>query len=152
MKFIEGSRATLCDISETALKVSRINAVKLGVGSRVEIIKKDILNEKIDGIYDILISNPPYISDKDYQLLMDDVRLYEPETALNSPGDEYKFYKRITTAFSENIKPGGYLFFEVGYNMSKGVAGIIKDTAAYKNIKIIKDYSGIERVVSAQKI
>ena len=99
--------------------------------------------------FDIIVSNPPYINDEDYENLMPDVKNFEPEIALLSKDDELRFYKRIVDAYYENLKEGGKLYFEVGYNQSEAVRDYMKDK--FTDIEIIKDLSDIGRVVKARK-
>lgn len=149
--FMNKATVKLFDISDKALEISERNAKKLQLDNRCEIIKKDILTDEAEEMFDIILSNPPYISTEDYNNLMDDVKLYEPEIALHSPDDEYKFYKRIINSYTKNLKEKGYLLFEVGYNQAQYIKSLILSSDEYEYADIIKDYSGIERIVFAQK-
>ncbi len=143
--YIKDAKVTLVDISDEAIDIINKNIEKHSLLNRAKVTKKDILNETIVGKYDIIVSNPPYINDEDYENLMPDVKNFEPEIALLSKDDELRFYKRIVDAYYVNLKEGGKLYFEVGYNQSEAVREYMKDK--FTDIEIIKDLSGIGRVV-----
>lgn len=145
------SEVTLVDISEGALDVANKNIIKHKVLERVKTLKKDILTENITGEFDIIVSNPPYINDDDFLLLEDDVKNYEPEIALISPLDEYKFYKRIIDVYSNNLKDGGIMLLEMGYNQSEFLYNYAVKNNLFKSVETAKDFSGIERVLCIKK-
>lgn len=151
LKFIPDAFCYLFDISDTALSVTKKNAELLDLAERAKIIKKDILTEEPDEKYGFIISNPPYISTEEYNELMEDVRLFEPELALHSPDDDLKFYKRITALCENHLESGGYLIFEVGYNQAERVNRLLSESGLFSHTGIKKDFSGIERVVFGKK-
>ncbi len=151
ISFMKNAHLFSFDISDTAIDVSSFNAHTTNVSKRCEIAKKDILTENINEKFDIIVSNPPYISTEEYNNLMEDVKLYEPEIALHSPVDDLRFYRRIIDEYTKNLKEKGYLLFEVGYNQSKAVCDLIADSGEYESIYSVKDLSGIDRVVVARK-
>lgn len=148
--FLKNAELCSFDISDIAVEVTKRNAVRHKLEKRTSVIKKDILSEECDGLYDLIVSNPPYIPTDEYNTLMDDVRLYEPEIALHSPEDPLRFYKRIIDKYTKNLKENGYIFFEVGYNQADAVKKLIDSSGAYRPAEIIKDYSGISRIVYAE--
>lgn len=145
------SQVTLVDISDEALGVAKKNVEKHKIENSAHIIKKDILIEEISGTFDLIVSNPPYINEKDYESLEDDVKLYEPEIALISPVDEYKFYKRIIDVYSKNLLQNGIMLLEMGYNQWEFLYNYAKKSEIFKSIEIIKDYSGINRILYLKK-
>lgn len=149
--FLKNATLFSYDISEIALKLTMENALLSGLKDRAYIEKKDILAEDIEGVFDIIVSNPPYISSEEYKALMDDVRLYEPEIALHAPSDALKFYKRIISQYTKNLKEKGFLLFEVGYNQGEAVKILIDSTEEFTPAVILKDFSGNNRVVFAEK-
>lgn len=149
--YLNSSTVLMADISEGAIDVSEKNIQKHHLSERVDVIKKDILNETIDKKYDLIVSNPPYINDDDYKRLEDDVKLYEPEIALNSPSDEYKFYKRIIDVYSENLKDNGIMLLEMGYNQWEFLYNYALSSHKFKEIEIIKDLSGVNRVLKLKR-
>lgn len=149
--YLESSLITMADISDGAINTADKNIKKHNLDNKIKIIKKDILNETIDEKFDIITSNPPYINEEDYKNLEDDVKLYEPEIALVSRDDEYKFYKRIIDCYYNSLKDDGHMYLEMGYNQSEYLYEYAKKTCKYKNINIIKDLSGINRVLHLEK-
>lgn len=142
---------TLCDISDTAIKVTQKNAENLSLTERTKVLRFDvlnddfnILNEDISPSYDIIVSNPPYIETEEIQKLDSNVRDFEPHLALDGGIDGLIFYKKI--AETANLSDGGYLAFEIGYNQGKAVFDIMKHHG-YTDIKIIKDIENRDRVV-----
>lgn len=134
------------DISETALLVSRENAKRLGVTA--EFIKSDIYSQ-IDKTYDIIVSNPPYIPTNIIPTLMEEVKEYEPTIALDGKEDGLYFYREICKGLKDHLNPGGYVFFEIGYDQGKAVMELLTE-AGMSNINIIKDLAGLDRVVSGR--
>ena len=100
------------------------------------------LNKK----YDILVSNPPYIKDEVIETLMDDVKKYEPHTALSGGEDGLYFYKKIIDDSNKILKDNGVLAFEIGHDQGKEVSDLMVEKG-YKNIRVIKDLAGHDRVV-----
>lgn len=133
------------DISPKALRVAQKNKSELD--SKVTFAYSDIYSQ-ITGTYDIIVSNPPYIPSKDILTLMEEVRIYEPMLALDGEEDGLYFYRMICNRLKEFLVPGGFIFFEIGYNQGKDVTGLLKE-AGMTDIKITKDLAGLDRVVSA---
>lgn len=131
------------DISENALKVARQNAKVLNCN--VNFIKSDMFNN-IDGKFDVIISNPPYIESKLCQSLDREVKNYDPILALDGGEDGLDFYRIIQNNL-DKLNEKGVLFLEIGYNQATAIEEIFKDY----NIKIIKDYLGHDRVVIVKK-
>lgn len=134
------------DISGKALAVARRNGAALGSG--VTFIQSDIYSQ-VTGTYDIIVSNPPYIPTGDIPALMEEVRVHEPMIALDGEADGLYFYRIICNHLVEFLAPGGYVFFEIGYNQGKDVQSLLKE-AGMTDIKITKDLAGLDRVVSAR--
>ena len=110
------------------------------------------LFEKLDKDfkYDLIVSNPPYISREEYETLMPEVKNYEPQNALTDLGDGLHFYKEISKLAGEYLKDTGYLAYEIGYNQAKDVSKILQDNN-FAILSIVKDYGGNDRVVIAKK-
>lgn len=141
-------KAVGCDISVKALQVAKKNADKLGV--EVTLICSDIF-ENIEGKYDIIVSNPPYIKSEEISSLMPEVRDHEPRLALEGGSDGLIFYRRIINDLKRFINPGGYIFFETGYDQGEAVKDLLT-TAGFSDIYIKKDLSGLDRVVCAKAV
>ena len=136
------------DISPSALSLSKKNAERLGIRN-VSFRESDLFNA-VEGSFDHIICNPPYIRSADIEGLMEEVRCHEPLNALDGGEDGLSFYRRIAAKAREHLNGGGHIFFEIGYDQGDDVSRIMKD-AGYKNIRVIKDYSGNERVVICSK-
>jgi release factor glutamine methyltransferase len=141
------------DVSEDALSVAQRNVENNEVAGRVQLKKCDVLNyqNELDGQqFDMLVSNPPYISDAEFELLSKEVKDFEPQIALNDGNDGLTFYRAITNLSCQLLKPGGWLLFEVAYNQSEDVKSILQK-ANYQNIEAVLDLERIPRVIKAQK-
>ncbi|MCM1990062.1 peptide chain release factor N(5)-glutamine methyltransferase [Oceanirhabdus seepicola] len=138
----------LVDISNVALKVSRINTEKLGLGKMVTITEGDLLNDFLDSEmkFDCIVSNPPYIESGVIDELMSDVKDYEPHLALDGGEDGLVFYRKITSQSKEILRDGGMLAFEIGYNQKESVSRILIQNG-FKNIETFKDLGDNDRVV-----
>jgi len=151
-KYLPKSKITAVDISETALQAAAEN-IRIGqLEQRVNLIKCDILspNEITGQTYDAIVSNPPYIKSADVLQLMPDVRLYEPSIALDGGADGVAFYRAIAGICSKSLKAGGLAAVEIGVGQAEEVAEIF--SGGLEDIRVLKDFSGIERVVTGKKI
>jgi release factor glutamine methyltransferase len=134
---------TLADISEKALALTKKNMEKLGAD--VEIVETDLF-VNIDGKYDMILSNPPYIRSGDVKTIMKDVQLYEPKLALDGHEDGLYFYKRIIKDAREYLNENGVLIFEIGYDQAEDIRALLVESG-YTDIEVIKDYAGLDRIV-----
>ncbi len=142
---IEGFGA---DISEEALAVAKKNAELNGVSARF--IKSDLFTEIGDERFDAVISNPPYIKSSEIPGLMEEVREHDPLIALDGHEDGLYFYREISRQAASHLMTGGKLIFEIGYDQGEAVSNILNDNG-YKHIKVLKDLSGNDRVVTCEK-
>lgn len=138
------------DISPVAVETAVENAKNNEVEDRVKFYLGDVFKGIPEGKYDIVVSNPPYIRQKDMETLMDDVKNYEPHTALYGGKDGLDFYRRITEEGKELLNDGGYIFYEIGYDEAVEVSQIL-EVNGFVDIEVVKDLSGLDRVVSARK-
>lgn len=148
--YLERAKIVGIDISDAALKVAQKNIDKYGLSDRVKVLKGDLLlplirlNKKN---VDIIVSNPPYISDEEMRGLPPEVQ-HEPNIALTGGPDGLNYYKKIITQSQSILYPGGLLALEIGYNQAGEVKTLLNN---WDNIKIIKDHAGHNRVVLATK-
>lgn len=131
------------DISREALAVAEDNAKRLE--AKVE-FKKSSLFENIEGRYDLIVSNPPYIPSKVIEILQEEVRLHEPRLALDGKEDGLAFYRAITEEAKDHLSGGGWLLFEIGHDQGEQVADLMK-TGGYVQVEVKKDLAGLDRVV-----
>lgn len=135
------------DISEKALKVAAKNAMRNNV--RIEFIYSNLF-ENVEGYYDIIVSNPPYIPTQVIHDLMPEVKNHEPILALDGDEDGLSFYRRIAVESKKYLNREGKLLFEIGYDQGNKVRDILI-SEGYTDIIIKKDLSGLDRVVTAAK-
>ena len=138
------------DISLEALEIAIENVNKLDLVRKVILRKSDIYS-KIRGCekFDLIVSNPPYISISEYENLQEEVKNFDPKLALFAPdNDGVEFYSRIISGAKNCLKPNGFLAFELGINQAQLVKNMLE--ADFKNIEITPDLAGIERVITAQ--
>ena len=141
-------KAVGADLSDKALKIAEKNAEKHNI--KVEFIRSNLF-EKIEGVYDIVVSNPPYIPSGEIKGLMPEVRDHEPIMALDGDQDGLAFYRRIAEEGKDHLKENGTIFLEIGYNQAQDVKEILQN-AGFGDIKIRKDLSGLDRVVSGRRL
>lgn len=132
------------DISGEALQVARANKERLAV-EQAEFVQSNLF-ENVEGKYEIIVSNPPYIRSGEIAGLMPEVRDHEPYTALDGGEDGLFFYREITNKAKTYLPGGGMLFYEIGCEQGEAVKRIMEE-AGYREIEIIKDFSGLDRVV-----
>ncbi|WP_297377580.1 peptide chain release factor N(5)-glutamine methyltransferase [uncultured Helcococcus sp.] len=134
-----------CDISREALEVARMNAKSLG--ALVDFIHSDLF-ENVEGKFDIIVSNPPYISEEDYDEL-DKLLYYEPKTALYGGVKGYEIYEKIINQAKSHLADDASIFFEIGYDQGKVVSDLLKENG-YHDVKILQDYGGKDRIVKGK--
>lgn len=133
------------DYSPEALAIAKKNAELSD--APVMFFQGDLF-ENVEGMYDIIVSNPPYIKSKVIEELMPEVRDYEPRMALDGTEDGLLFYRRITTEAKDYLVPGGRLMFEIGHDQGEEVSGLLRNEG-YKEVEVKKDYAGLDRMVFA---
>lgn len=138
-----GSLGVGSDISLEALKVAERNRELLG--QEALLLESDLF-EQIEGTFDVIVSNPPYIRSEEISNLMEEVRVYEPLTALNGHEDGLYFYRRIAEKSPFHLKPGGRLYLEIGYDQGSSVPELLKEQG-FCQVEVIKDLAGLDRVV-----
>ena len=146
-KNIENAKIIATDISEEALKIAEKNAMQNEVSKRILFKKSDMFND-IDCLFDLVISNPPYIEEKTIKKLSNEVQK-EPQIALNGGKDGLKFYRIIANNEKKVLRKNGYLLLEIGYNQKNDVIKIL-DNSKYKNIYSKKDLEGNDRIIVCQ--
>lgn len=145
--FGKPSKVAASDISEKALEVARENAKSLKAGE-ISFIQGDMF-ENVTDKFDIIVSNPPYIETGEIDELMPEVRDYIPRLALDGDIDGLKFYRIISKEAVKKLNKNGRIFYEIGYNQSRAVAPILLENG-FTDVKIMKDYSGLDRIVMAK--
>ena len=147
---IEGSYVLGVDISEKALETAQKNKEILKV-SNIKFLKSDLFENVEFREFDMIVSNPPYISLSEVGIMSDDALLHEPSEALFAENDGLYFYYEICQKASDYLANFGYLLFEIGYKQAKNIVEIMT-SSGFKNVEVIKDLAGLDRVVVGQKI
>ena len=139
------------DISEAALGMTQKNAADLGVFDRVILFESDWYKSiKDQGPFDLIVSNPPYITDKAMTTLAPEVLDYDPQIALRGGDDGLMAYKQIIRRAPAFLKTDGYLIVEIGFDQALAVSQIFEDNR-FQSISVHQDLAGQDRVISAQK-
>ncbi len=144
------SRGVALDISKKAIKVSKINAKMQHIENRIKFIHSDI-DKVFRGKYDLILSNPPYIKKHKIKYLDDEVKIFEPQIALDGGIDGISKVKNVILKSSKLIKRGGRLIIEIGFDQKFKVREILKKNNFYVN-KFVKDYSNKDRCIVATKL
>lgn len=147
LKFMPDCQGTGVDISEAALEVARMNGKRLNIPA---VFFKSDLFEQIDGYYDMIVSNPPYIPTSVIGSLEDEVRRFDPALALDGGEDGLDFYRRLIGASRDYLSPGGWLLLEIGHDQREAVLRMM-EKAGYKELQAVSDLAGHDRVVMGQK-
>lgn len=134
-----------CDISKNALKMAAYNGEKNGVKAKTKFVQSDVF-ENIEGEFDIIVSNPPYIESDVISTLSPQVKDFEPVGALDGGSDGLKFYRKIAAEAKKYLKYGGLLAFEIGYNQGDAVKNIM-EAQGFADVSVGKDLAGLDRTV-----
>ena len=149
---VKDAKVTLADISKEALAVAKKNVTGQKLSARVSCIQADALAEPSAflGKFDMIISNPPYITTAEMEKLPLSVKEHEPHLALHGGDDGLIFYRSIAEKYSNALKPGGYLCFEFGAGQGDAVCAILEENG-YTVLERSRDYNQRERAVIAQR-
>jgi release factor glutamine methyltransferase len=145
------SRATVMALekSRPALRVLKANIARFGLQGRVRPLTGDLFPRRF-GPFRMIVSNPPYLSNWDWQAAPPGIRRYEPKTALVAGKDGTELLARIIAAAPPWLLPGGHLLLEIGQGQRRAVRGFL-ESAGLRETECVRDYAGIERVIVAQK-
>ena len=141
-------QVTAVDISEDALLLAQINAEKFNVENKIQFLKSDWF-ENVEGIFDMIISNPPYIGWVEQDKISAEVKKYDPEIALFAGYDGFDAYKKIIPSLSKFLNKEGLVVLEIGASQSSQVKDIM-NSSGFFDVEILKDLSGKERAVAAK--
>lgn len=133
------------DISEAALAVARRNAERLRVADRASLSVSDWF-QSVDGTFDLVVSNPPYIAASEMADLDPEVRENEPHLALTPGGDGLDAYRAIAVGLAKHLSPGGRVLLEIGPDQGAAVMALLAD-AGLRQIQVLPDLDGRDRVV-----
>lgn len=131
---------TESDDAETA-----INTAENETAGRARFLQSDLF-ENVEGKFEIIVSNPPYIASAEVDKLMPEVRDHEPRMALDGTADGLEFYRRIIEEAGQHLVSSGMLFFEIGYDQGQAVSELMRQHG-YREVQVVQDYAGLDRVV-----
>lgn len=148
---VKDAKVTLADISKEALAVARKNIARNELASRVICVQTDALSvpSAFLGKYDMIVSNPPYVTTQEMEELEPSVKDYEPHLALHGGADGLDFYRAIIRNYTAALKPGGYLCFEFGMGQGDAICAMLEKNG-YTVLERSRDFNNRERAVMAQ--
>ena len=144
------ARIVATDASAAALEIAQRNTVRHGVTDRVECVQGDLL-EPLNGAFDLILANPPYVPSGSRRALQPEVRDHEPEMALFAGADGLDITRRLVSGSADRLEPGGYLIFEFGDGQESAISELISASDSLKMIGIKHDLQGIERIAIARR-
>lgn len=154
-KNVEDVQVAATDISDAALKVAAENIEKLKLTEQVQLLCGDLFDPIIEGLdearFDLIVSNPPYVSESEYESLEKNVKEYEPAHALLAGADGLDVYRRIVEKADDFLKPDGALMMEIGYAQGPAIRKLLEASGVFKTITIVKDFANNDRIAIAKK-
>lgn len=150
LKNLPNATAATVDISPGAIEVAKRNAENLQVADRINFFPGNMFEPLSGKKFDCIVSNPPYIPTDEIKNLQPEVKT-EPKIALDGGADGLNFYRQLVKAAPDFLSPNGFFAFEIGIGQAEEVKKIIRRDEKFCEIKILKDLSGIDRVVTARK-
>ena len=144
------ARITATDISQVALDVARQNARRLGVAGRIDFRCTDLL-DGLQGPFDVITCNPPYVAERDRPGLQPEVRDHEPDVALFGGSDGFHLVERLVRDAAGYLRPGGHLLFEFGLGQDDRVESLVAETAELRLVELRRDLQGIARTAVVER-
>lgn len=145
------ARAVAIDISAAALEVAKRNADRHGVSDRIQFVQSDCFDSLLPTVFDLIVSNPPYVAESAVEGLQREVRDFEPRAALTPGGDGLTIVKKLLDQSPAFLKAEGHLLFEIGFDQHERVEQLI-DRSKWKLLDIHQDLQGIPRLVALEKL
>ncbi len=146
------TRIEAVDISKEAVACARRNVRRHGLMDKVRVRRSDLFSRlgKTRPLFDVIVSNPPYVAESEYDVLPRDV-LQEPRVALVAPEEGLYYYKRIEAGARRYLKAGGHIFLEMDSRQAQAVGRIFGNDAVWQDARVVKDNNGRDRVFAARK-
>lgn len=145
---VKAATATGADISENALKITKSNAERNSVFDRLKLVNSDVFENFDDEKFDLIVSNPPYISIGDFENLQKEVKNFEPQNALTDEGNGLSIIEKIITDAPDFLKSDCFLLMEIGFDQSDSVEKMF-DRQIWHSVEFLRDLQGIQRTVKA---
>lgn len=153
LRHFSRARAVMADLSPNALQLARRNAARYDLTPRIDAVQTHFFDRFQEGSgrprWSVIVSNPPYLADKDWASVEPEL-LHEPRLALDGGADGLNAYRVIAAGAPDFLQEDGWLFLEIGQGQGPAVRALLEQNH-FRNIAILKDYSGIDRIVTAQK-
>jgi release factor glutamine methyltransferase len=151
-KHLPRARLAATDISAAALDVARGNAARHGVADRIEFVECDLLADpRLAGPWDVIVSNPPYVREDEFESLPRDVRLHEPRMALVAGPTGAEVIARLAAEAVERLVPGGWLLLEAGPTVAAAAEAALAAVPGLVPGSTLKDLAGLPRVFQARR-
>jgi len=147
---LEKVRVVATDTVEDVITLARKNAGNNGVTGRIDFLCGNLF-EPVSGKFDIIIANPPYISEEEFAQLPPEVRDFEPREALLAGSEGTEFHHDLVVEGSRYLKHGGWLLMELGTGQKDAIESMLGKNTAYDSIGFRTDYAGIERIARARR-
>ena len=144
----EDANVTAIDISEDALSLAKKNAEKFNVKNKINFLKSDWF-DAVEGLFDLIIANPPYIGLMEQRKISPEVIKYDPEIALFAGSDGLGAYKKIIPSLAKFLNPEGSVVLEIGASQSNEVKDLM-NSFGFFDLKTVKDLSGKDRLIAAK--
>lgn len=139
---------TASDISQDALDLASENARNLGVD--LDFVKSDLFSNLNDEKYDLIVSNPPYISHSEWEIMGHSVRKYEPQLALFAESDGLAIYERLAQELAFHLNEKGQVYLEIGYAQGLSVSRVMQKAFPQAKIEVMQDLSGKDRIIHVE--
>lgn len=137
-----------CDISDEALEMARVNAARLGLGSKVLMRKSDLLAVYDDDAFDFVVSNPPYVGESEADKVQAQVKDFEPKIAVFSGKEGMDIYRRLLPQSQTALRPGGWFVTEIGFSSEDKTKQLLR---GWEDVRTTADLQGIPRVIAARR-
>ena len=144
------ARIVATDTSHEAIAIARRNAAQHGVSDRIDLRRTDLLDE-IEGPFDLIVSNPPYVPEIDRPTLPPEVRDHEPAAALFAGPDGLTIIERLLKQAHDRLREGGTLVMEFGHGQSAAIQALVNHTGRFAGVSVRQDLQGIPRVLIASR-
>ncbi len=151
-KFCKNCSVIALDLTDETLEVARINAERNSVSDRITFVKMDVF-EPVDQLllrrFDLLVSNPPYVSKVEYETVSMEIRRFEPKEAVSDGSDGLEFYRRLVELSPYLLIDGGTIIAELGFGQEQAISEMMHN-ADFHYITVVPDLQGVPRVISAK--
>jgi release factor glutamine methyltransferase len=140
------------DVNHQSLEMARLNAARLGLSERVEFHMSDLFDDlPMGALFDVIVSNPPYVADGDLAATPPDVHRFEPHVALLGGAAGLDFYQRLVPAAPPFLRTGGWLALEIADDKASEVRAVFAECRRYEPIEVRNDLGGSPRVVAGRE-